>query len=139
MPDEQKDPRGGSAGPAQLYRFRVRTSDGRELVSAVAVVDPNASDQNQHDPADSMEELEQKHQTESREHDGDLGRSHQEESQRHADDLAAHHEDISGKHIEAVDAKHEAETTKAETDLKAGHADELEAIPRSVRHVLYSP
>jgi len=91
----------------QLYRFRIRTSDGRELVSAVAVVDPNASDQNQHDPADSLEELEQKHETESRQQDEDLARSHREESQRHAADLDAHQEDISAKHLEAVDAKHE--------------------------------
>src|SRR5882672_7160216 len=110
MPDEQKDAQGADPEPVQLYRFRVRTSDGRELVSAVAVVDSNASDQNQHDPADSMEELDQKHQAESQQHDADL---------------AGHQEEISAKHIEAVDAKHEAEGTKAEADLKSGHASEL--------------
>ena len=38
MPDEQQDAPGASAEPVQLYRFRVRTSDGRELVLRVRAV-----------------------------------------------------------------------------------------------------
>src|SRR5260221_36819 len=41
MPEER--PEGiADAAPVQFYRFKVRTSDGRELTSAVALVDPNA-------------------------------------------------------------------------------------------------
>ena len=38
------EPKGRIFKAVQLYRFHVATADGRESVSAVALVDPNASD-----------------------------------------------------------------------------------------------
>src|ERR1700694_531706 len=87
MAEEEKDEQVGGSEPVQLYRFKVRTADGREMVSAVAVVEPNADAGGQDDPADTLEELDQKHKEEAKEHDEDLAKTHEEEEKRHADDL----------------------------------------------------
>jgi len=112
--------------PVQLYRFKVRTADGREMVSAVAVVDPNAEGEGKDDAADSAEELEQKHKEEEKEHGEELAGHHDAEAERHAADLDKHHEDIEAKHDEATDAKHEGEHTKAEAETIAKHGEELD-------------
>src|SRR3954462_12940524 len=66
--------------PVSHYRFRVRTLDGREMVSAVAVVDPNAPDANQADPKDSLEALDQQHEQEAGAHATDLQKAHESEA-----------------------------------------------------------
>ena len=73
------DPHGGGASgsdgeeaPVQLYRFKVRTADGREMTSAVAVVDPNAEGEGQDDPKDALDELDKKHKAEGKKHHEDL-------------------------------------------------------------------
>src|SRR5438270_7822834 len=100
MAEEEKDQQVGEQEPVQLYRFKVRTADGREMVSAVAVVDPNAEGDNKDDAANSLEELEQKHKEEAKAHDDDLDAAHKDEADRHAADLDQHHQDQADAHSE---------------------------------------
>src|SRR5438309_5913114 len=103
MADEQekKNTDSGDPEPVQLYRFKVRTADGREMVSAVAVVDPNAEGEGKDDAANSAEELEQKHKEEEKDHDSELAGHHDAEAERHAADLDKTHQDVEAKHEEA--------------------------------------
>lgn len=80
MADQQKDQQSGESEPLQFYRFVVRTADGREMTSAVAVVDPNSKAENQSDPKDSMEE-DQKHKQEEKQHGDDLADAHDAEAE----------------------------------------------------------
>src|SRR5437879_11631771 len=124
MADEEKKSGGsGETEPVQLYRFKVRTSDGREMVSAVAVVDPNAEGEGHDDAANTLEELEQKHKAEEKAHKEEMDKFHEEEQGRHASDVDAHHEAAADKHLEALDTHHEAQLTKNEHDLALKHAD----------------
>src|SRR5713101_2019593 len=106
---EQTTNSGGDASgsePVQLYRFKVRTADGREMTSAVAVVDPNAEGDTEHDAANEKEELEAKHKAEEKAHEEELAKIHDEHADAHEATIDAHHDDLKDKHEEAIDAKH---------------------------------
>src|SRR5256885_8160833 len=93
--------------PVQLYRFKVRTADGREMVSAVAVVDPNADGEPEHDAANEKEDLEKKHAAEAKAHEDEVAAAHDDHADGHEEVIDKSHEDLKGKHEEALDAKHE--------------------------------
>src|SRR5436305_10596241 len=109
MAEEDKDQQVGDQEPIQLYRFKVRTADGREMVSAVAVVDPNSKAEGKDDAKDSAEELDQKHKEEAKDHDEQIDQAHKDEADRHGADLDAHHQAQTDAHTEATDARHEGE------------------------------
>jgi hypothetical protein len=128
MPDStQTDDKSQEAAPApvQLYRFRVKTADGREMVSAVAVVDPNSTDANQADPKDSLEALDQQHKQEADAHDQDLASAHESESAETEKSLDANHDDVTKAHLDALDTRQQADTLKNEAATDAAHGDEL--------------
>lgn len=110
---------------AQLYRFWVRAPDGREMVSAVVEVDPNAEGDPQDDPASSKEELKQKHEAEAKKHDEELEELHGEQEEQHASDVEEHHGEVASKHEEALVAKGEAELTQAEAEHKVKATEEV--------------
>src|SRR5881409_2653065 len=109
--------------PVQLYRFKVRTADGREMTSAVAVVDPNAEGDTQHDAATEKEDLEAKHKAEDKAHDEELSKIHDEHAADHEAAVDAQHEELTAKHEEAIDAKHEGELAKTEAEHKEKTAE----------------
>src|SRR5436305_1454012 len=122
---DDKQPQAAEHEPVQLFRFVVRTADGREMTSAVAVVDPNSKDANKADPKDTMDALDQQHKEEDAAHGDDLTKAHQDEAKKHAETIDAHHEDVKAVHDEAQAAKTESAVTKAEAATKLKHADEL--------------
>jgi unconventional prefoldin RPB5 interactor 1 len=111
---------------AQHYRFWVVAPDGREMVSAVVEVDPNAEGDPEHDPASSKEELEQKQKAEAKKHDEELKKLHVEQEEQQAADLEPFHQHVAAKQEEAFDAKSEAELKSSEAEHKAKAVEEVD-------------
>src|SRR5947199_254102 len=120
MAEEEKDQQVGGGEPVQLYRFKVRTADGREMVSAVAVVDPNAEGEGKDDAANSAEELEQNH----KEHVAELAKHAEESGKGFLDTLLNKGKELAQQHAGELNdviggfvAKHHDEITKITGEL----------------------
>jgi hypothetical protein len=121
----QSDSSNGTApAPVQLYRFKVKTADGREMTSAVAVVDPNSTDANQADPKDSLDALDQTHKAEAEQHGAEVDKAHADEKKEAESALDAHHADIAKDKLGALDVTHEAEALKTEAAADAKHVED---------------
>ena len=117
-------PASGESQPVQLYRFKVKTADGREVTSAIAVVDPNAGDE--HDAAGEKEDLEKKHQEELKRHEEEIAKLHEDEKQRHAADISQSHGSEAERHEQHLDDVQQHEIAKHEQQLDQAHREELD-------------
>src|SRR5438105_8397892 len=117
-------PASGESQPVQLYRFKVKTADGREVTSAIAVVDPNAGDE--HDAAGEKEDLEKKHQEELKKHEEEIAKLHEDEKQRHAADISQSHGSEAERHEQHLDDVQQHEIAKHEQQLDQAHREELD-------------
>src|SRR5437868_4074381 len=128
MAEEEKDQQVGGGEPVQLYRFKVRTADGREMVSAVAVVDPNAEGEGKDDAANSAEDLGDKHHDALHELLGGIDNEHVAELAKHAEEAGKGFLDTLLNKGKELAQQHAGELNDVIGGFVAKHHDEITKI-----------